>query len=298
MELTCYLPPRLLDEYQPLALLQDRGWRQTLLLRHRRTGASRSSASVLPTSKVNCRMSTSCSGSWPDPAFPKASRSFRKMAGPICCGSMCPARRCWTMRRNADLCRPARSGTSVWKSAPFSGGSTGRTRRSSTGTSSRKISSAPPRGSCVPDRLRHLPAGLRPGACRDTQVLGTPASAPAGAVRLPADRRPVRRLRPGRTAPRAGRRNALPGPGHGAAGAPAGDSALHPLRARGPLSGRRRRGAGAAASAAGLLGPSLRPSDRRIDGGGTGPPSSLPPVIADAVTAYQIRQDGRCRRNP
>ena len=37
MELTCYLPPRLLDEYQPLALLQDRGWRQTLLLRHRRT---------------------------------------------------------------------------------------------------------------------------------------------------------------------------------------------------------------------------------------------------------------------
>ena len=38
MELTCYLPPRLLEEYQPLALLQDRGWRQTLLLRHRRTG--------------------------------------------------------------------------------------------------------------------------------------------------------------------------------------------------------------------------------------------------------------------
>ena len=38
MELASYLPPRLLDEYQPLALLQDRGWRQTLLLRHRRTG--------------------------------------------------------------------------------------------------------------------------------------------------------------------------------------------------------------------------------------------------------------------
>lgn len=38
MELAAYLPPRLLDEYQPLALLQDRGWRQTLLLRHRRTG--------------------------------------------------------------------------------------------------------------------------------------------------------------------------------------------------------------------------------------------------------------------
>lgn len=37
MELAAYLPPRLLDEYQPLALLQDRGWRQTLLLRHRRT---------------------------------------------------------------------------------------------------------------------------------------------------------------------------------------------------------------------------------------------------------------------
>ena len=37
MELANYLPPRLLDEYQPLALLQDRGWRQTLLLRHRRT---------------------------------------------------------------------------------------------------------------------------------------------------------------------------------------------------------------------------------------------------------------------
>ena len=38
MELASYLPPRLLEEYQPLALLQDRGWRQTLLLRHRRTG--------------------------------------------------------------------------------------------------------------------------------------------------------------------------------------------------------------------------------------------------------------------